>query len=707
MGKKPFSAKAKREQLRQKRLAATSSTSSNTLANTSKQCISATTSSPGTSGPVTTHPSPTPQRQARGRAPRGGGGGGGHAQRFRLQLDADLRTGALPDVGNQSRTATDSLVHTAIHEQTTVETSVEDIRPYPDDRFCMPRRPSWRYDESVHVVDRREAALLSQWCERVTSGNAKDAPINHVPPPFFEHNVETWRQLWRVLERSDVVIMVVDIRYPALHFVPDVYHYVVNDLGKGFVLAMNKCDLVSTSVSNAWKRYFETKYPKLSIVMFSSFPDAKLAPSEHNSEMLSKRERRMARSKLSAWGADKLLSAVYSLDICEEKQHYLEEWRAQLNDDSDDDDDTYNERGRVETSTYTYGEEDEYLAQNADMPRNRRKQVRQKRKRTNLAPADDGKLLQDVNSDEKYPTRSATGAAGSSSLNADMAPGMVVDEGVDGDVDGDGDERKMITLGIVGHPNAGKSSLINGIFRRKVVSTSKTPGHTKHLQTIFLTKRVRLCDCPGLVFPGMAARELQIIAGMYPIAQVRNPISVVRYLAERVPLVKVLKLETEIKKLEDFLLEKDYVKDGWTAWKICESWAMKRGYRTAKAARLDVARAANHILRLALDGRIVLATVPKGFKWSDDEEQGAREDALGGDDGDEDEDEDENGSENVEGSYTAEGSEADDVSEEESSADEGSGESSESEGEAEQRGGGRGGATRASNAFALLGEEVE
>lgn len=31
---------------------------------------------------------------------------------------------------------------------------------------------------------------------------------------YFELNLETWRQLWRVLEISDIVLVIVDIRYP-------------------------------------------------------------------------------------------------------------------------------------------------------------------------------------------------------------------------------------------------------------------------------------------------------------------------------------------------------------------------------------------------------------------------------------------------------------------------------------------------------------
>ena len=59
-------------------------------------------------------------------------------------------------------------------------------------------------------------------------------------------------------------------------------------------------------------------------------------------------------------------------------------------------------------------------------------------------------------------------------------------------------DHSMVTIGTIGHPNVGKSSLINGILGRKAVSVSKTPGHTKHFQTIHISENIRLCDCPGL-----------------------------------------------------------------------------------------------------------------------------------------------------------------------------------------------------------------
>jgi len=34
----------------------------------------------------------------------------------------------------------------------------------------------------------------------------------------FEKNLEVWRQLWRVVERSDIIVQIVDSRNPLLFF---------------------------------------------------------------------------------------------------------------------------------------------------------------------------------------------------------------------------------------------------------------------------------------------------------------------------------------------------------------------------------------------------------------------------------------------------------------------------------------------------------
>lgn len=62
------------------------------------------------------------------------------------------------------------------------------------------------------------------------------------------------------------------------------------------------------------------------------------------------------------------------------------------------------------------------------------------------------------------------------------------------------DLKKTITVGIVGYPNVGKSSIINSLKRSKTCTVGSTPGVTKAAQEIHLDKNVKLLDSPGIVF---------------------------------------------------------------------------------------------------------------------------------------------------------------------------------------------------------------
>lgn len=60
-------------------------------------------------------------------------------------------------------------------------------------------------------------------------------------------------------------------------------------------------------------------------------------------------------------------------------------------------------------------------------------------------------------------------------------------------------DKKQISVGVVGYPNVGKSSVINTLISKKSCKVAPVPGETKIWQYISLFKRISLIDCPGVV----------------------------------------------------------------------------------------------------------------------------------------------------------------------------------------------------------------
>lgn len=84
--------------------------------------------------------------------------------------------------------------------------------------------------------------------------------------------------------------------------------------------------------------------------------------------------------------------------------------------------------------------------------------------------------------------------------------------------------RKQISVGFIGYPNTGKSSIINTLRKKRVCTVAPIPGETKIWQYITLMKRIYLIDCPGVVPPSNGDSEEDILLrGVVRVENVENP----------------------------------------------------------------------------------------------------------------------------------------------------------------------------------------
>ncbi|KAG5944149.1 GTPase required for pre-60S ribosomal subunit nuclear export and maturation [Claviceps sorghi] len=175
-------------------------------------------------------------------------------------------------------------------------------------------------------------------------------------------------------------------------------------------------------------------------------------------------------------------------------------------------------------------------------------------------------------------------------------------------------ERKQISVGLIGGPNTGKSSIINTLLKKKVCTVAPIPGETKVWQYVSLMKRIYLIDCPGVVPPSSTDTPTDLVLrGVVRVEKVEHPEQYISAVLARV---------------KRHHMEKTYDLRGWTsATELLELLARKSG-RLLRGGEPDLDGVAKMVLNDFMRGKIPWFTPVLSSEDSIDD-TGSRDECLG------------------------------------------------------------------------------
>ncbi|KIW16747.1 hypothetical protein PV08_03936 [Exophiala spinifera] len=401
-------------------------------------------------------------------------------------------------------------------------------------RLTVPRRPKWDETTTPRQLDEQERASLLDWRRGLAELQENDDLL--MTP--FERNIEVWRQLWRVIERSDLIVQIVDARNPLLFRSEDLERYVKEvDPKKRNLLLVNKADMMTEEQRQVWATYFQQQginYKFFSAHLAKEMNEGRDAIEELDARQLQQQIDRNMPQKT-------MVQNIQDLNLKDEEG---EEWSDEEDgsDESDDQDGSEaqpSEQLSASTQILTVDELEELFLEN--IPK-------------------------------------------------------------------DSTQERKTTIGLVGYPNVGKSSTINAMIGAKKVSVSSTPGKTKHFQTIHLSDRVILCDCPGLVFPNFATTKAELVCnGVLPIDQLREFTGPAGLVAHRIP-------QAFLENVYGMKIITRPVEEGGTgiptASEMLRAYAKARGFATTGHGQPDESRAARYILKDYVNGKLLYCHPP-------------------------------------------------------------------------------------------------
>lgn len=186
-----------------------------------------------------------------------------------------LETSALEDYVASSEMAGTAVPVHRVHQydaflvEPSVTNTIQSISTinYDYKHLKIPRKPAWNRDMTGEEVDRREKDAFLAWRRDIAGMESANQSLKVTP---FEKNIEVWRQLWRVLERSDMAIQIVDARNPLLYYTSDLMRYALEQSPpKHMILLVNKADFLTDYQRLHWAKQLTSMGIKY--VFYSAF----------------------------------------------------------------------------------------------------------------------------------------------------------------------------------------------------------------------------------------------------------------------------------------------------------------------------------------------------------------------------------------------------------------------------------------------------
>lgn len=546
-------------------------------------------------------------------------------------------------------------------------------KPITAESLKIPRRPAWTSTTTKEELDKAERMAFLQWRRSIAELEERMRLEDQrcVVTPF-EKNIEFWRQLWRVMERSDLIVQIVDGRNPLMFYSPDLVTY-AGELSERFnqqkatLLVVNKADYLTVELREQWAKYFDSQ--GIDFAFFSALDEQMVVDEEERilleeeasieraieeaNDLKDKNQQKNwddaavvadleAKAKLSKSAAASAKAARSALTVFNESDDDEEEDDDDKNEGETKKNNVKNDAAAVRAAAHAIAsarlaaatalslaaaaaadvDDSKYdtLGSNEDSNSNAQKNGTSNNSNVPKSHEEEGNTYESRSMEWKEQGISENAKLMNRHQLVDKIDQIASKINLDNTNNGSKNKKFGATVGMVGYPNVGKSSVINVLLgvtssthTKQRVAVGATPGKTKHFQTLALRETLTLCDCPGLVFPSFVDSKAEMVCnGVLPISQLRDYMSPVTLICNRI------KPET-FESMYRIHLPRSVVNGKrlpYGARELLCLYATRRGYMRSGHSGPDDSRAARDIIKNYVVGKLLFCMPPPNSNLS-------------------------------------------------------------------------------------------